>query len=70
MLAAFYTTQTAQTHGTEYCAYYMGRNSIWHGDAKVARSNFQSDADYTSYLRGRKSAAAEERLDVDTEWDD
>lgn len=70
MTAAFYTTETAKTHGTDYCAYYMGRNSIWNGDKKVTRSTFKSDADYTSYLRGRRSAAAEERLDADTEWDD
>ena len=70
MFANFYTTQTAKTHGTEYCAYYMGRNQIWNGDSKSPRSMFKSAADWSSYIRGRRSAQAEERLDLDTEWDD
>jgi hypothetical protein len=69
MFASFYTTETARTHGTEYCAYYMGRNSIWNQDAKAKRELFKTEADWTSYLQGRRSAAAEERLNADTEWD-
>lgn len=51
-------------------AYYKGRNSVWNGDTKEKRSAFESDAEYEAYLRGRRHAAAEERLDADTEWDD
>ncbi len=68
MFASFYTSETAKSHGTEYCAYYMGRNSIWNGDKKADRALFKSEKDWTSYLQGRRSAAAEERLDADTEW--
>lgn len=69
MTAEFYASKTAETHGTKYCAYYMGRGSIWYGNAKAGRAMFKSDEDYQSYLDGRRSAAAEERLDADTEWD-
>lgn len=69
-LAHFYSTRTAETHGTEYCAFYMGRNNQHHGDGKAPRSAFKSDADYDSYKRGWKQSAAETRLDNDTEWDD
>lgn len=70
MLASFYASQTAQSHGTRYCAYYMGRNQIWNGDKKSPRSMFKSDADWADYIRGRRAAQAEVRLDLDTEWDD
>lgn len=51
-------------------AYYKGRNSVWNQDAKAGRSEFGSDAEFESYKRGRRHAQAEERLDMDTEWDD
>lgn len=70
MLAQFYTTKTAETHGTGYCAYYKGRNDQYYGDKRLARSAFKSDADYADYKRGWKSSTAETRLDNDTEWDD
>jgi hypothetical protein len=70
MFASFYATKTVETHGTGYCAYYMGRNSIWNGDKKAPRSMFKSDADWKDYIKGRQSAQAEERLNLDTEWDD
>ena len=68
MTATFYTSETAKTRGTEYCAFYMGRNSIWNGDKRAERSAFKSEADYSRYLDGRRSAGAEEALDADTEW--
>lgn len=70
MLAQFYSTKTAETHGTAYCAYYKGRNDQYHGNKRLPRSSFKSDADYLDYKRGWKSSAAETRLDNDTEWDD
>lgn len=70
MQANFYNTKTAETHGTGYCAYYMGRNQVWNGDAKSPKSMFKSEADWKDYIRGRRSAQAEIRLDLDTEWDD
>lgn len=51
-------------------AYYKGRNSVWNGDAKVGRIEFGSAEEFESYKRGRRHAQAEERLDLDTEWDD
>jgi hypothetical protein len=68
--AAFYNTSTAQSHGTEYCAFYAGRNHQYHGDAKLPRAAFKTQADYESYKRGWRQSAAENRLDNDTEWDD
>ena len=69
MEASFYTSETAQTHGTAYCAFYMGRNSVWREEATAPRSMFKSEKDWTEYLAGRREAQAEVRLDADTEWD-
>jgi hypothetical protein len=59
----------ASIHGPEYDAYYKGRNSVWNGDTKASRDEFETSAEWSSYIRGRRSAQAEERLDMDTEWD-
>ena len=67
--AKFYETETIQTHGASYCAFYMGRNSVWYEMPKSGRNEFKAAEDFNSYLRGRKSAQAELRLDADTEWD-
>lgn len=67
-LASFYSTSEAETHGTSWCAFYMGRNSIDYGLPVDGRNAFKSDEDYRRYLDGRRSAAAEDRLDADTEW--
>lgn len=68
-LSSIYTDPVAATHGTEYCAYYAGRGSIWYKAPKAPREAFKTDADHQAYLRGRRHALAEERLDADTEWD-
>ena len=70
MLAAFYTTKTAETHGTGYCAYYLGRNHCANHDKPLKREAFKSDSDWQDYKRGFKHVTAEERLDNDTSWDD
>lgn len=51
-------------------AYYKGRNSVWNQDAKAGRGEFETEAEFESYKRGRRHAQSEERLDRDTEWDD
>jgi hypothetical protein len=52
---------------TAQSAFWMGRND-WHHARKADRAEevgeFRKD-----YLRGFKQAAAEDNLDVDTEWD-
>ena len=68
-LASFYSSSEAETHGTSWCAFYMGRNSIDYGLPVAGRDAFKSNEDYRRYLDGRRSAAAEDRLDADTEWD-
>ena len=68
--AHFYSTKTAETHGTWYCAFYAGRNHQYHGDKKLPRSAFKSEEDYQGYKDGWRQSAAETRLDNDTEWDD
>lgn len=55
---------------TEFDAYYKGRNDVWNGDRKRTRDQFETAELWTSYCRGYRSAAAEARLDADTEWDD
>lgn len=69
MLSSIYADPAAATHGIEYCAYYAGRGSIWYGVPKAPREAFKSESDYQAYLRGRRHAASEDRLDADTEWD-
>lgn len=51
-------------------AYYKGRNSVWNQGAKAGRGEFETEAEFESYKRGRRHAQSEERLDRDTEWDD
>lgn len=46
--------------------YYRGRNAVWNGTGKV---KFADPDAQKHFDRGYQSAAAEERLDRDTEWD-
>jgi hypothetical protein len=48
-------------------AYYMGRNDVWNGFPREPEraGRFQAE-----YKQGWRDAAAEMRLDADTEWDD
>jgi hypothetical protein len=58
------------THTPEFNAYYKGRNSIWNEEPRANRADFQTIGEWNSYKRGRRHAQQEERLDLDTEWDD
>jgi len=60
---------TAPLHNPEFDAYYKGRNSVWNEEPKREKADFATEAEWTSYKRGRRSAQAEERLDQDTDWD-
>jgi dienelactone hydrolase len=51
-------------------AYYRGRNHGFNQDAKLARNDFATAAEWESYKRGYRHAIAEDMLDACTEWDD
>jgi hypothetical protein len=55
------------TTTTAFAAYYAGRNAVWNdfGFHPEDAGKFVND-----YRRGYRDAAAEMRLDADTEWDD
>lgn len=48
-------------------AYYRGRSDAFAGDTRDT-SSCATEGERTEYLRGFRHAAAEERLDADTEW--
>jgi predicted transcriptional regulator len=53
-------------------AYYWGRNAAWaaiaEGQKKISNP-FQDKSLRAGFSRGVRTAMAEERLDLDTEWD-
>ncbi|MBO0863662.1 MAG: hypothetical protein J2P16_01130 [Mycobacterium sp.] len=68
-MTRIYDPEVVRSHGSEYCAYYAGRASIWYRHDMAAREDFRSDGDWQAYLQGRRHAQAEERLDADGEWE-
>lgn len=60
------------TQAPEVTAYYEGKNAAWFAiaDGKNKVQNPYNDSKMrASFYRGARHAFAEERLDMDTEWD-
>lgn len=63
--------QTGETQMTdaERKAYYRGRSDAFNSDAGFEPSEDYTPSELAEYKRGFRHAAAEDRLNSDTDWD-